>query len=161
MHIHHRFKCKVSFIRHQINDNAYLCWNIWATNARFRFADPSTMSFGVTYLLQSIFSACSIIKFALSVGFLASNVLALPCSGARTLSKLAYASPSCKWHKPIASVLEVGKNQKVSKNYLQMQIWKQICKGCFVWLSNDVNMLHNILWMFLLKIDHETNATKE
>ena len=52
-------------------------WTVCATNARFRFAEPSTISLGVKYLLQSIFSACSSTKFAISTRSL---VLCLGCN---------------------------------------------------------------------------------
>lgn len=71
----------------QSNWGTHLWWNIWATNARFKFGEPSTISSGVKYLLQSIFSACSSTMFALSTGSLASKVAGLQCSGARTLSR--------------------------------------------------------------------------
>lgn len=67
--------------------NFHLWRNICATNARFRFVEPSTMSFGVTYCLQSNFSACWMISFALSFGSLVFSVLVVQCSGARALSR--------------------------------------------------------------------------
>lgn len=67
--------------------SSHLWWKICATNARFKLPEPSTISFGVKYRLQSIFSACSKTKFALSTGSFASNVAGLQCSGASTLSK--------------------------------------------------------------------------
>lgn len=73
-----------------------LWWNTCATNARFKFADPSTISFGLKYRLQSILSAWSSTNLALSVGSFISNVAGLQCSGARTLSRYVYALPSCK-----------------------------------------------------------------
>lgn len=66
---------------------SYLWWNICATKARFKLEEPSTMSFGSRYLLQSIFSACSRTKLALSVGSLTSKVAGLQCSGASTLRR--------------------------------------------------------------------------
>jgi len=54
------------------------------------------MSFGVRYLLQSNLSACSRTIFALSVGSLMVKADGPAVSGARALSKYAYASPSCK-----------------------------------------------------------------
>lgn len=45
------------------------------------------MSLGVRYLLQSNFSACSRIRFALSVGSFLSKAAGPECSGARALSR--------------------------------------------------------------------------
>jgi hypothetical protein len=63
----------------------HLCWNICATNARLRFGEPSVISFGLKYLLQSNFSACSSTIFALTAGSFVSNAVSEECSGARDL----------------------------------------------------------------------------
>ena len=68
---------------------SHLCWKIWATKARFRFGEPSTISFAVKYLLQPILSACSRTNFALSKGFFAANVDWWLCSGASTFKRWA------------------------------------------------------------------------
>lgn len=67
--------------------NSHLCWKTCATKARLRFGDPSTISFGVKYLLQPILSACSRTNFALSEVFFAANADGLLCSGARTFKR--------------------------------------------------------------------------
>lgn len=68
---------------------SHLCWKIWATKARFRFGEPSTISFAVKYLLQPILSACSRTNFAVSKGFFAANVDWWLCSGASTFKRWA------------------------------------------------------------------------
>lgn len=107
-----------------IYSKGYLFWKMWATKARFRFGKPSTMSFGVRYLLQPIRSACSSTNLALWTRSFTdiADSLALH-SGAKTFNRQAYASLSC--------IFQVAKVKNRTSRWTMLETRKngiRICK---------------------------------